>query len=347
LVIFEKMPLEVPPELKKIAPFIKRAEELDKDVTAPESRLVAYYLRQYAVQLGIPVAGSSPAAKACLGKILGDLEKEKDKMSAFTRDEAAFLCRKFADNVFNKADNEDRAGLAEKGTGKTFYAAQLFLQMLEQFSTEGDDSELALEDKKKIKYCKWKAAEILKALKEGRKPTPGAYGDDALDFLEDEAPAEEAPKASTEKPLVQTVTKDDDDFGLPIAPSTIPPKSEPVFPPSLPPPKEENDDEENEEGTEVALGPPPAYHSMSSVPAPDRPALSFDLSPIDVPPLPSVKPKTGGLFGAFKKTTMKPATKAQLSDAMELTRFALAALEDKDGDLAAERLQQALSALGR
>lgn len=338
------MPLEVPPELKKIAPFIKRAEELDKDVTAPESRLVAYYLRQYAVQLGIPVAGSSPAAKACLGQILGDLEKEKDKMAAFTRDEAAFLCRKFADNVFNKADNEDRAGLAGKGTSKTFYAAQLFLQMLEQFAPVGEESDQALEDKNKIKYCKWKATEILKALKEGRKPTPGAYGDDALDFLEDEAPNEEAPSASTEKPVVQTITNDDDDFALPIAPSTFPPKIEPLLPPPLPPPEEEKEDEENEEGTEVSLGPPPAYHSMSSVPASDRPTLSFDLSPVDVPP---VKPKTGGLFGAFKKPTNKPPSKAQLSDATELTRFALAALEDKDGELAAERLQQALAALGR
>jgi vacuolar protein sorting-associated protein VTA1 len=340
------MPLDVPPELKKIAPFIKRAEELDKDVTAPESRLVAYYLRQYAVQLGIPVAGSSPAAKACLGQILGDLEKEKEKMANFTRDEAAFLCRKFANNVFTKADSEDRADLAGKGTAKMFYVAQLFLQMLEQFAPEGDDSEQAVEDTEKIKYCKWKAAEILKALKEGRKPTPGAYGDGAMDFLEDEAPVEDNPSISTEKPLVETLANDDDDFGLPIAPSKTLPKNEALLP-LQPPPKEEQEDEDNEEGTEVELGPPPAYHSMSSVPAPDLPAVPFDLPPVDVPPLPPVKPKSGGLFSAFKKPTSKPSSKAQLSDAMELTRFALAALEDKDGDLAAERLQQALSALGR
>jgi hypothetical protein len=49
----------------------------------------------------------------------------------------------------------------------------------------------------------------------------------------------------------------------------------------------------------------------------------------------------------MKKNESKTPSKAQLADAMELTRFALAALEDRDGDLAAERLQQALSALGR
>ena len=40
-------------------------------------------------------------------------------------------------------------------------------------------------------------------------------------------------------------------------------------------------------------------------------------------------------------------SKAALDDAKELTKFALAALDAKDADLAAERLQQALSALGR
>jgi vacuolar protein sorting-associated protein VTA1 len=337
------MPLDIPPDLKKISPFIKRAEELDKDTTAPESRLVAYYLRQHAVQLGIPLVGSSPAAKTCLGQILGDLEKEKAKMDNFTRDEAAFLCRNFAMSVFNKADNEDRAGLAGKGTAKTFYAAQSFMQMLEQFAVEDDTSDQAAEDKKRILYCKWKATEILKAIKEGREPTPGGYGDDIADIAEDLP--DELPSTADKKTLVETVTNDDDDFGLPIAPSTMPPPLHPMLPPNAEP---ENEDTGNEEGTEVALGPPPAYPTTNNVAAShrDRPTLSFDLPPVDVPPSP-LKPKTS-IFGALKKKSeTKQATKAQLADALELARFALAALEDKNGDLAAERLQNALSALGR
>lgn len=38
--------LKIPPELKKCTQFIRRAEELDKDKSRPESRLVAYYCRQ-------------------------------------------------------------------------------------------------------------------------------------------------------------------------------------------------------------------------------------------------------------------------------------------------------------
>lgn len=349
------MPLEIPPELKKVAPYIKRAEELDKDNTAPESRLVAYYLRQYAVQLGIPlIAGASPAAKTCLGTILGDLEKEKSKMDNFTRDEAAFLCRQFAMNVFNKADNEDRAGLAGKGTAKTFYAAQSFLQMLEQFATNtdeaGDGSEQRAEDKKRILYCKWKATEILKAIKEGREPTPGGYGDDVVDNMIQDTITEEdgATNIASEKPVVQTIVNDDDDFGLPVAPTKLPPPpSLPLPPPVLPPPPttSNRNDQPDEEGTEVGLGPPPPYSATEDSSA-SRPSLSFSLPPVDIP-LPT-KPKTPSIFGGFmKKNESKAASKAQLADAMELTKFALAALEDRDSDLAAERLQQALSALGR
>ena len=54
-------------------------------------------------------------------------------MDTFTRDEAAFLCRKFANQVFDKADAEDRSGNADKNTAKAFYAAASFLQILEQF----------------------------------------------------------------------------------------------------------------------------------------------------------------------------------------------------------------------
>lgn len=357
------MPLAIPPELKKINPFVRRAEELDRDKANPESRLVAYYCRQYAVHTGIPLASSSPAAKTCLGHLLEDLEKEKQAMDNFTRDEAAFLCRKFAMKIFDKADLEDRTGEATKNTAKTFYAAASFLQILEQFEKEG--SEESTEDRKRIVYAKWKATEILKALKEGRTPTPGGYGEEEID-LEGEEDGDE--KLEDEKPptapTVETATDEDDDkaeegvtFDLPLAPAS---PSQPAAPPS-----DENDveneggkaddssDELPEEGQEVEFGPPPAYpgpgsdNSAPSTAHYDKPKLSFDLPPpVETRPVPAPAPKkSGGLFGFGKKK--EKASKVQIADAVELTRFALAALEDRDADLAAERLQQALSALGR
>ena len=363
------MPLSIPNELKKIAPFIKRAEELDKDTTSPESRLVAYYCRQYAVHLGIPLVGTAPAAKTCLGELLSDLEKEKPAMDNFTRDEAAFLCRKFAEGVFNKADAEDREGRATKVTAKTFYAAASFLQMLEQFADEDAESELIAEDKRRIVYSKWKSTEILKAIKEGREPTPGGF-ERKEEHPEDEmadSPAKatslgggfmggdefaQTSSADAGVPDVDAVTYEEDGgFGLPQAPTRQP--FQPVMPPPLQPLPDDADMKGEDEGTEVALGPPPAYPGDDDVPLSqlDRPSLMFDLPPVNPIPLPSPssppKPKSGGLFGGFKKKApTKQVTKAMILDATELTRFALAALEDRDANLAAERLQQALEALG-
>jgi vacuolar protein sorting-associated protein VTA1 len=344
--------LTIPPELKKITPFVRRAEELDKDKGNPESRLVAYYCRQYAVHTGIEAA-TTAAGKTVLGELLGDLEKEKEAMNSFTRDEAKFLCRKFADKIFDKADLEDRTGDATKNTAKTFYAAASFLEILTQFYKDDDESEEREEEKKRAVYSKWKATEILKAIKEGRQHTPGGYGE------EDEEEPEPEEKVETEyiphNPLVEVETVADDD-------------DEEEEPSSLRIPAMEQDIEDpSETGTEVEL-PPPSYpgdeaDTPSMIPPPPtspiiyRPPVTFDLPPVPPPmampapptakPQPPVPPeptKPAGFFGLGKK---KKLSKAEIADATELTRFALAALEDKNIDIAADRLKQALHALGR
>jgi vacuolar protein sorting-associated protein VTA1 len=351
------MPLAIPPELKKISPFVRRAEELDRDKTSAESRLVSYYCRQYAVHTGIPLASSSPAAKTCLGGLLAALETEKPAMDNFTRDEAAFLCRKFAMTVFEKADQEDRQGGTNyKNTAKTFYAAASFLQILEQFEQTG--SENSEEDRKRVIYAKWKATDILKALKEGRVPVPGGYAEDDGEHEDDEDEKQE--KKEDAPPAVETVidedeSKEDPFFDLPVAPpKPLPPPMPPAESVAHPPedPEEEEDEEEEEEdeeeeepGQEVELGPPPAYESTTTTSPVEKPKLTFQLPPpVETPPKPK---KSGGIFGGFGKKKGGRVTNAQLTDATELTRFAMSALEDKDADLAAERLQQALAALGR
>eukprot|EP00934_Nitzschia_sp_Nitz4_P000315 Nitzschia sp. Nitz4//scaffold21_size171442//30045//31082//NITZ4_002147-RA/size171442-processed-gene-0.42-mRNA-1//-1//CDS//3329542369//315//frame0 len=345
------MPLTIPAELKSITPYVRRAEELDKDKTNAESRLVAYYCRQYAVQSGIVLA-SSPTGKACLGDLLSSLETEKTTMAAFSRDEAKFLCKEFAEKIFDKADAIDRAGEANKATAKTFYAAASFLEILNQFYSPDEVSDELLEVKEKTKYAKWKATDILKAINEGRQPTAGGYGEDAAPAEEEEV---EVPPVSNEEegetPQVETVQDEDEDEG-PTEPEA----------PVVRLPSTENEEEEGptEEGTEVELGPPPAYEFAPSVPPaePVKPPLSFSTpppmpAPLPVPPpaprapAPAPKPaKSGGFFGFGGKSSSK-VSKAEFADAMELTKFAMAALEDKNADLAAERLQQALQVLGR
>jgi vacuolar protein sorting-associated protein VTA1 len=345
--------LSIPPDLKKITPYVRRAEELDKDQSSPESRLVAYYSRQYAVKLGIPLASSSPEAKTCLGQLLEDLETEKAAMDNFTWDEAAFLCRKFSNKVFDKADGEDRMGMANKNTAKAFYAAASFLQILEQFYDKDDTSEAPTEDRKRIIYAKWKATEILKAIKEGRTPVSGGYGEEEEDAAEQEEEEdaeqeEEVGEKKEDAPMVETVTVEDDDDEE----DSVNPPAEAAPPAFL----DEESEEEQEGSTEVELGAPPSYSpppASFDPPKVNRPPVSYSLPPPVVPPAlpsaPSAPPakKSGGLFGFGGKKKGEKITKAQLADAVELTRFALASLEDKDGELGAERLQQALDALGR
>lgn len=357
------MSLTVPPELKKITPFIRRAEELDRDKGNPESRLVSYYCRQYAVHTGIGLA-TSPAGKGCLGELLANLEGEKQAMNSFTRDESKFLCQKFAEKIFDKANQEDRSGAADRGTARTFYAAASFLEILEQFYQDNDDSEEVEELKKKYVYCKWKSTEILKAIKEGRTPTPGGYGEEETIDVDNgiEEATEEAAPAQPENG-VETVEEDSDED-----------QQEGQRPGVNMPVDDDDDDDVSESGTEVQLGPPPSYPvGIEPVeppivpPAPPmappmnipKPPMTFNLPP----PAPSVipppvapkpaprsveKPKKTTFFGmGSKKKNSKKSSKLEIADATELTRFALAALEDKDADLAAQRLQQALQVLGR
>ncbi|KAE8723546.1 calvin cycle protein CP12-2 [Hibiscus syriacus] len=70
---------------------------------------------------------------------------------------------------------QDRAGRADLNTAKTFYAASIFFDIINQFGPLQPDLE------QKQKYAVWKAADIRKAIKEGRKPVPGPpNGDEDL-----------------------------------------------------------------------------------------------------------------------------------------------------------------------
>lgn len=369
--------LEIPPELKRITPYIRRAEELDQDKSNPESRLVAFYARQYAVYMGIPIS-KGEAAKKCLGILLGQLEREKPVMDTFTRDESKFLCRKFAFKVFDKADAEDRMGMANKTTAKTFYAAATFLEILTQFYPDDDESEDREEEKKRTVYAKWKATEILKAIKEGRAPTAGGYGEQQEE--EDvgvEAP-ETKPSAAEPKSAGVNGTKSNNFVLVEDADDEAKGNSDFLPPPLSPPPA--TTVEKEEEGYEVAHGPPPAFpgevsdtvfpvENKDETPAsrgflqpPPNPPKSPPqvyrppIKPVSSPPRVTLKPpapapaslpdSVSSFFGIGKKAPTE-VSKAQLKDAIELTRFALSALEDKDLELGASRLQQALKCLGR
>ncbi|KAJ9126164.1 hypothetical protein QFC24_002437 [Naganishia onofrii] len=118
----------------------------------------------------------------------------------------------FAMDVFGQADDEDRAGRATKATVRKFIVAAQFIEVLRCFDPpNGMRDEL----EQKLLYARWKAADIARALKEGKTPTPGPPKDerspsdqkpfpslpDALSTTSHSAHAPRAPHISAESTL--------------------------------------------------------------------------------------------------------------------------------------------------
>jgi vacuolar protein sorting-associated protein VTA1 len=122
--------MNIPEQLKPISQYIRKAEELDKDSTNPDSRVVAYCCRFYAVDKAIKMKLKIPEVSVFLQETMGNLEKNKVTL---TTDERKLVCERFAFKVFSIADDEDRAGVATKKTAQTFHAAATFFDILEQF----------------------------------------------------------------------------------------------------------------------------------------------------------------------------------------------------------------------
>ncbi|CAK0749802.1 hypothetical protein CVIRNUC_001939 [Coccomyxa viridis] len=170
---------------KAILPFLQRADEVN--TVDPK---VAYYCRMYAIEQGLALENRSPPIDGVLGALLAKLEKDKPSINIGEDDK--LHCENFAVRVFTRADKADRAGRADKNTATTYYAASIFIEIMRQFGELSPD----LIDMQR--YAAWKAADIRKALREGRQPTAG----------------NPAGAASAEQELL-------DDLGLPSVPGGL------------------------------------------------------------------------------------------------------------------------------
>lgn len=182
-----------------LLPYLQRADELQK-----HEPLVAYYCRVHAMERGlqIPAKERTKTTNAILISLINQLEKDKKSLQLSPDDN--MYVEGFALNVFAKADKQDRADRADMNTAKTFYAASIFIEILYQFGEVQPDME------QKQKYAVWKAANIRKALSEGRKPVPGPpVGDEELSISSggvsnsESSQEKETIKESEQKPVEQ------------------------------------------------------------------------------------------------------------------------------------------------
>ncbi|TFK77377.1 DUF605-domain-containing protein, partial [Pluteus cervinus] len=161
----------VPPELKSTTTYLQRAEELKV-----QDPVVAYWCAYYAAQVGIGLKTKDTQSRDFLFSLLTTLERLKREIGSNDAIDnetvSAAYVENFALRVFVNVDNEDRKGVATRATAKKFLAAANFLEVLRTFPK----TELSDTNEERIRYAKWKAADIAKAFREGRQPTPGPLG---------------------------------------------------------------------------------------------------------------------------------------------------------------------------
>ena len=122
-----------------ITSYIRRAEELDKDPSNSNNKVMAYCCRYYAVSKGSKLASNSdPEVGKFLISQMEVLEKVKPSLN-LSADKGKGVCIEYATKIFQQADEEDRSGYADKATAKLFYSAATFFDILEQFG-ELDES---------------------------------------------------------------------------------------------------------------------------------------------------------------------------------------------------------------
>eukprot|EP00771_Trimastix_marina_P001714 gnl/Trimastix_PCT/2805.p1 GENE.gnl/Trimastix_PCT/2805~~gnl/Trimastix_PCT/2805.p1 ORF type:complete len:422 (+),score=66.83 gnl/Trimastix_PCT/2805:76-1341(+) len=154
--------------LSELKPFITRAAELDA-----HEPLMSYYCRTHALDLALQMRKEKRAlddqSTRFLIAIMDHLEAEKARLRPLDSD-AMIYVRGFAEDVFLRADNEDRAGQATKTTAATFLAASTFFEILKQFGPLPEEIE------KKQLYARVKARDIGRALAAGQTPYSGPPG---------------------------------------------------------------------------------------------------------------------------------------------------------------------------
>ncbi|KAG6841765.1 hypothetical protein C0991_007094 [Blastosporella zonata] len=188
--------------LKPITPFLQRANEI-----RTQDPVMAYWCAYYAAQLGISLKANDPASRDVLFALLGFLERLKKEIGPTDALDIESVSSAYAENfafrVFGMADNEDRTGSATRATAKKFLAAAHFLEVLKIFTKDeisesveylafitpsNPDHSPIVQTEEKIKYAKWKAADIAKAFREGRTPAPGP-ADQVHEDLQEATPA--------------------------------------------------------------------------------------------------------------------------------------------------------------
>lgn len=258
-------------------------------------------------------------------------------------------------------------------TADTFDAAATFFDLTHEWGTPEPDV------LQKIKFAKWNAARILKAIRQGEDPNESnpqpreADDEPALDPLD---PAVQE-LTSPAPPVQAAYVEDVPDGGEPSRPEPVqdgyfPPQNEPFVPSPMstspPPPPQQQQPAESSlpmipphftpQPTPMSLTPqpPPQFSSYAPPPPPPQPPQpsvppSWTAPTVAVPPavasptpapVPVVAPPVAGLASAGRVV----ADQKSIAQAQKHAKFAISALNFDDVPTAIKELRNALATLG-
>ncbi|KAJ1721085.1 hypothetical protein LPJ53_004354 [Coemansia erecta] len=331
---------DVPAELKHIQPYIQRAQEMSQI-----DPIVSYFCKYHAARISLTC--TTPAAQTYLTQLLDQLELEKQALAERPemQDDAAALahCTVFALRVFAKADSEDRSGESVgKATARGFIVASQFLQVLECMGGMAEDVT------EKIRYAKWRAAEILKAMREGREPVrPREDAVQKADGLESGSGWPSPPSAGAMSPAASAGLPDIGGLSVsaspaPVQPTQSQPQSQPQPQPQQPLPHQMDTlpnvprstvlPTHQQQPQQQPQQPPPST-TLAQQPALDRVSATF--TPVPASSLPQLHDSNGELL----------VDPLDAKSAQKHARWAISALEYDDVETAVENLQRAIQVL--
>ncbi|CAN6620537.1 hypothetical protein TRVA0_008S00892 [Trichomonascus vanleenenianus] len=176
--------MSTPEELRFLGPLLARAEEMKA-----HDPVISYFCKLHAAQqaLGMKVHQQNEQAAEFVSHLLDEVEELKSgatsEMRGIIDDDTVgeAYVERFAMNIFAKADSEMRRKTGNpKVIASKLMAASVFLDVLSLFH------ELDTATTNKVRYAKFHAARILKAVKTGQDPFDYEFPED-----EDETEGEE------------------------------------------------------------------------------------------------------------------------------------------------------------
>ncbi|PFH62154.1 hypothetical protein XA68_14823 [Ophiocordyceps unilateralis] len=306
----------LPPGLKipEVSRFINRANQLRSIKPA-----LAYWCEYHAVNqiVGRSLHTADDACFAFTKTLIERLEaikaEREDDDAIVDNDAGQAYVEQFANETFARAERALRADKVTRQTADTFDAAATFFDLTREWGTPN------AETLQKIKFAKWNAARILKAIREGKDPNES---NPAKPSVADQQP----PQLSPDDPAVRQIISPPLPVSVEDVPETAeaPPSEQEYFPP-VP--------------SDAASGPSPVEHAPSDPMHISRPANNLQLSPqASAPHFPPPSPRV--------PVPDVSSPSRDMNEAQKHAKWAISALNFDDVPTAVKELRNALHKLG-